>query len=78
VQKQPDSDTFFASLLRHACACVQVVEAGLQAGKVVGAVAKVCGGGGGGKPQLAQAGAKDSSKLKEALELARSTLMQGL
>jgi alanyl-tRNA synthetase len=52
-----------------------VVKAGQQAGKVVGAVAKVCGGGGGGKPQLAQAGGKDPSKFEEALELARSTLM---
>ena len=51
---------------------------GLQAGKVVGAVAKACGGGGGGKPQLAQAGAKDASKLPDALELAKKMLMEGL
>ncbi|KAF5841375.1 tRNA synthetases class II (A)-domain-containing protein [Dunaliella salina] len=56
----------------------KVVEMGLQAGKVVGSVAKACGGGGGGKPQLAQAGAKDPSKVQEALELARKTLMEGL
>lgn len=54
------------------------VKAGLQAGKVVGAVAKVCGGGGGGKPALAQAGGKDASKLAEALQLARETLAAGL
>ena len=35
-------------------------------------------GGGGGKPQLAQAGAKDASKLPDALELAKKTLMEGL
>jgi alanyl-tRNA synthetase len=58
--------------------CTQAVGMGLQAGKVVGAVAKVCGGGGGGKPQLAQAGAKDASKVEEALELARKMLMEGL
>lgn len=57
--------------------CLQVVAAGLQAGKVVGAVAKVCGGGGGGKPALAQAGGKDASKLGEALELARKMLAEG-
>jgi len=56
----------------------QVVAMGLQAGKVVGAVAKVCGGGGGGKPQVAQAGGKDASKVGEALELARKLLMEGL
>ena len=56
----------------------QVVKAGVQAGKVCGAVAKVCGGGGGGKPNLAAAGGKDGSKLEEALELARKTLMDAL
>ncbi|MEW5317397.1 MAG: hypothetical protein WDW38_008695 [Sanguina aurantia] len=35
-----------------------VVKGGLQAGKIVGVVAKVCGGGGGGKPNLAQAGGR--------------------
>ncbi|GBF88584.1 alanine-tRNA ligase [Raphidocelis subcapitata] len=54
------------------------VAAGLQAGKVVGQVAKVCGGGGGGKPALAQAGGKDAGKLPEALAVARDALMGGL
>jgi alanyl-tRNA synthetase len=54
------------------------VKGGLQAGKVVGAVAKVCGGGGGGKPALAQAGGKDASKLQEALQVARDALSAGL
>lgn len=49
----------------------------VQAGKVVGAVAKVCGGGGGGKPALAQAGGKDASKTAEALELASKLLLEG-
>ena len=39
----------------------------IQAGKIVGAVAKIVGGGGGGKPHLATAGAKDVTKLDEAL-----------
>jgi alanyl-tRNA synthetase len=54
---------------------LQVVKGGLQAGKLVGAVAKVCGGGGGGKPGLAQAGGKDASQLPQALQLARETIM---
>ncbi len=53
---------------------LQAVSLGLHAGQLMGAVAKVCGGGGGGKPQLAQAGGKDASKLPEALTLARSML----
>ncbi|MBI5020956.1 MAG: alanine--tRNA ligase [Ignavibacteriales bacterium] len=39
----------------------------LQAGKIVGDVAKLVGGGGGGRPHLATAGGKDVSKLDEAL-----------
>lgn len=58
----------------HGC-CVQVVASGQQAGKLVGQVARLCGGGGGGKPALAQAGGKDASKLQEALELAKNTLL---
>ncbi|MGA9406617.1 MAG: alanine--tRNA ligase-related protein, partial [Bacteroidota bacterium] len=39
----------------------------IQAGKIVGAVARIVGGGGGGKPHLATAGGKDVAKLDEAL-----------
>jgi alanyl-tRNA synthetase len=56
----------------------EVVKKGLQAGKLVGAIAKICGGGGGGRPNLAQAGGRDASKLKEALESARKQLREGL
>ena len=38
-----------------------------HAGKLVGAVAKLVGGGGGGQPHMAQAGGKDPAKLDEAL-----------
>lgn len=51
---------------------------GLQAGKFIGAIAKICGGGGGGRPNLAQAGGRDASKLPEALESARSQLQAAL
>jgi alanyl-tRNA synthetase len=46
-----------------------LVEKGYNAGKLVGQVAKVTGGGGGGKPTLAQAGGRDKGKLDEALRL---------
>jgi alanyl-tRNA synthetase len=39
----------------------------LQAGKIVGALAKQVGGGGGGKPHLATAGGKDVDRLEPAL-----------
>ena len=48
-----------------------LIARGLKAGDWVRDVAKVTGGGGGGRPQLAQAGGKDAAKLPEALEVAR-------
>lgn len=54
------------------------MQKGLNAGKFVGEIAKICGGGGGGRPNLAQAGGRDDSKLPEALEAAREQLTQEL
>lgn len=51
-----------------------LVERGLKAGDWVGAAAKVTGGGGGGRPDMAQAGGKDASKLAEALESAKASM----
>ncbi|MEH1840671.1 MAG: alanine--tRNA ligase [Nostoc sp.] len=56
----------------------EVNKKGLQAGKFVGAIAKICGGGGGGRPNLAQAGGRDASKLPEALKQAESELKSAL
>ncbi|MEP0870777.1 alanine--tRNA ligase [Trichocoleus desertorum AS-A10] len=55
-----------------------VVKSGLQAGKFIGAIAKLCGGGGGGRPNLAQAGGRDASKLPEALAESREQLHRSL
>ncbi len=44
-----------------------LIARGLQAGKLVGEVAKACGGGGGGRPDMAQAGGRKPEKLEEAL-----------
>jgi alanyl-tRNA synthetase len=55
-----------------------VVKAGLQAGKFVGAIAKICGGGGGGRPNLAQAGGKDPGALPGALAAAKAQLQEAL
>jgi alanyl-tRNA synthetase len=51
---------------------------GLHAGKLAGAVAKVVGGGGGGKPTLAQAGGRDPQRLGEALALVPSLVGEAL
>ena len=49
-----------------------LIAKGLKAGDWVRETAKVAGGGGGGRPQMAQAGGKDPGKLGEALEVART------
>ncbi|MCA1056249.1 alanine--tRNA ligase [Rossellomorea aquimaris] len=45
-----------------------LVDKGYHAGKLVKEVASRCGGGGGGRPDMAQAGGKNPEKLEEALQ----------
>jgi len=45
-----------------------LVAKGYNAGNIVKEAASRCGGGGGGRPDMAQAGGKDPSKLQEALQ----------
>lgn len=56
----------------------ELVERGLKAGDWVGAAARAVGGGGGGRPDMAQAGGKDPSQLPAALEAARESMRQQL
>jgi alanyl-tRNA synthetase len=49
----------------------------IQAGKLVGAVAKLVGGSGGGKPDIAEAGGKDQAQIDAALKAA-STIVADL
>jgi alanyl-tRNA synthetase len=51
-----------------------LLDKGVHAGKLIKEVAAVCGGGGGGKADMAQAGAKDASKLEEAFAKAEELL----
>jgi alanyl-tRNA synthetase len=51
-----------------------LIAAGLSAGHWIKEVAPVVGGGGGGKPDLAQAGGKDPEKVPAALEIALEVL----
>ena len=55
-----------------------VIGKGPKAGAFIGAVAKRCGGGGGGRPNLAQAGGKDGAALDGALAAARQELEAAL
>ena len=59
----PGDKTIFAAM-----ATKDAVSRGVHAGKLVGEVAKITNGGGGGRPDMAQAGGKDPSKLKEAVD----------
>ncbi len=51
-----------------------LVDRGLSAGKWVGDTARAVGGGGGGRPDLAQAGGKDAAKLPSALAAAKEQM----
>lgn len=53
-----------------------LVRDGLRAGDLIKPIAKAVGGGGGGRPQMAQAGGRDSSKIGEALQIARKLLAE--
>ncbi len=44
-----------------------LIEKGYHAGKIIKEVATICGGSGGGRPDMAQAGGKDAGKLDSAL-----------
>ena len=45
-----------------------LVKRGVLAGEIVKSIAQVIGGSGGGRPNLAQAGGKDASRLQEAID----------
>jgi alanyl-tRNA synthetase len=51
---------------------------GLKAGDIVREVAKVVGGGGGGRADMAQAGGRNPEKLAEALDTVRSLVEASL
>ncbi|WCJ39973.1 Alanine--tRNA ligase [Euphorbia peplus] len=52
-----------------------VVNLGVQAGKFIGPIAKMCGGGGGGRPNFAQAGGRKPENLSVALQKAQENLL---
>ena len=61
-------------LLFTAMATKSANEKGAHCGNIIKEAAKVAGGGGGGRPDMAQAGGKDVSKLNEALAKAEEVL----
>ena len=61
-----------------ATAADSAVKKGADAGALIRAVAPILGGGGGGRPNMAQAGGKDTSRIPEALEKAREIAKEQL
>ena len=59
-----------------AMATDDAVKSGAHAGNIIKASATVCGGGGGGRPNMAQAGGKDPSKVKDALDKALEVIKE--
>nr|GMD07026.1 alanine--tRNA ligase, chloroplastic/mitochondrial isoform X1 [Ipomoea batatas] len=55
-----------------------VVDLGIKAGEIIKPIAKLCGGGGGGRPNFAQAGGKKPENLVGALEEARKDITRQL
>ena len=55
-----------------------LVKRGLHAGNIVREVAKVVGGGGGGRPTMAQAGGRDKSRIAEALDIVPQLVEESL
>lgn len=60
-----------------AAVSADLVKKGFHAGKIIKEAAQKCGGNGGGRPDMAQAGGKDVSKLDEALKLAEELVTAG-
>lgn len=67
-------DTEKGKVYLMAAVSADQVAGGVHAGKLVGALAKKVGGGGGGQPNLATAGGKQPEKLSEALSAASELL----
>jgi len=61
-----------------AMATDSAVKKGIHSGSIIKAAAAVCQGGGGGKPNMAQAGGKDASKISEAVEKAMEVIKEQL
>lgn len=72
------SQTSESNVLLIAMASDDAVKAGIHAGKIVREAASVLGGGGGGKPSMAQAGGKNPEKMEDAFTSVRKIVKQQL
>ena len=56
----------------------QALKRGLHCGNLIREAARMTGGGGGGRPDMAQAGGKDPEKIPAALEALRENIRKVL
>lgn len=82
-EKAPDAVAVLAGTANGkaviaAAAGKEALAKGVHAGRLAGGVAKLAGGNGGGKPELAMAGAKNLGKLEEALASAEKLVSEML
>lgn len=63
LASRQENKAIFLAMVTH-----DLLSRGFHAGKLIREVAQVAGGGGGGRPDLAQAGGKDPAKVPEALK----------
>ncbi|RKD27919.1 alanyl-tRNA synthetase [Caminicella sporogenes DSM 14501] len=61
-----------------AMASDEAVKKGIHSGKIIKEVASIAGGGGGGRPNMAQAGAKDPSKIDKALSKVKELVLNSI
>ena len=59
-------------------AAPDAVARGIHAGRLIKEAARVTGGGGGGRPDMAQAGGRDRTKIAEALQTAQESVRRQL
>ena len=82
-QKHPSGLVVLATVINDkpsliAAVTPDLIKRGLKAGDLIKKLAQVVGGGGGGRPDMAQAGGKDPEKLAEALSQVDSYIIDNL
>jgi len=82
-QKHPSGVVVLGTVINEkpsliAAVTPDLISRGLKAGDLIKRVAQVVGGGGGGRPDMAQAGGKDPAKLPEALAQVESYIQENL
>ncbi|MGB2895364.1 MAG: alanine--tRNA ligase [Anaerolineales bacterium] len=80
---QPNSVVVLASVIKDkplliAAISPDLVQRNFHAGELVKTIAKIIGGGGGGKPSIAQAGGNDPANVEEALRAVKPWLQERL